>query len=195
MRRRNILLVIGGVVMFAALVSGFALMQPSAEDILVQTIETLETINDAHAVIEMNVQTVEKDATATIEVWGRRGEDEPGAFRLEVLSSSDEKAADAVMVSDGGNLWAYIPAETKVYVGTAEEAKKMMADKEPFMGEFDKANFEHPKSPEEAVQMVLDYFDVIVHIMRSDVRERYDLESLWGDAPRVKPRVRKIGSR
>ncbi len=30
--------------------------------------------------------------------------------------------------------------------------------------------------------MVLDYFDVIVHVMRQDARERYDLESLWGDA-------------
>ncbi len=36
--------------------------------------------------------------------------------------------------------------------------------------------------------VVLDYFDVIVHVMRRDVRERYDLETLWGDAPRVKPR-------
>jgi len=36
--------------------------------------------------------------------------------------------------------------------------------------------------------VVLDFFDVIVHIMRADVRERYDLESLWGDAPQVKPR-------
>jgi ribosome-associated protein len=32
---------------------------------------------------------------------------------------------------------------------------------------------------------VVDFFDVIVHIMRTDVRQRYDLESLWGDAPRV----------
>src|SRR6478672_7284835 len=35
--------------------------------------------------------------------------------------------------------------------------------------------------------VVLDFFDVIVHVMRTDVRERYDLETLWGDAPRVKP--------
>ena len=34
--------------------------------------------------------------------------------------------------------------------------------------------------------IVLDFFDVIVHIMRGDVRERYDLETLWGDAPRVR---------
>jgi ribosome-associated protein len=36
--------------------------------------------------------------------------------------------------------------------------------------------------------VVLDYFDVIVHVMRHDVRERYDLETLWGDAPRVRAR-------
>ena len=40
--------------------------------------------------------------------------------------------------------------------------------------------------------LVLDFFDVIVHVMRSEVRKRYDLESLWGDAPKVKvPRARK----
>jgi ribosome-associated protein len=38
--------------------------------------------------------------------------------------------------------------------------------------------------------IVLDFFDVIVHVMRGDVRERYDLESLWGDAPKVKARKR-----
>ena len=37
--------------------------------------------------------------------------------------------------------------------------------------------------------VVLDYFDVIVHVMRADVRERYNLEGLWNDALRVKPRA------
>ena len=36
--------------------------------------------------------------------------------------------------------------------------------------------------------VVLDYFDVIVHVMAADVRARYDLEGLWGDAPQVKAR-------
>lgn len=40
-----------------------------------------------------------------------------------------------------------------------------------------------------AAWVVLDYFDVMVHIMRSDIRQRYDLEGLWNDAPRVKPRA------
>ena len=41
--------------------------------------------------------------------------------------------------------------------------------------------------------IVLDFFDVIVHIMRADMRQLYDLETLWGDAPRV--RVRKTVAR
>ena len=35
---------------------------------------------------------------------------------------------------------------------------------------------------------VLDFFDVVIHVMKQDIREKYDLESLWGDAPRVKTR-------
>src|SRR5271170_7305291 len=36
--------------------------------------------------------------------------------------------------------------------------------------------------------IVLDFFDVIVHVMRADLRERYNLEGLWGDAPQVRAR-------
>ena len=36
-----------------------------------------------------------------------------------------------------------------------------------------------------AAWQALDFFDVIVHVMRTDAREKYDLEGLWGDAPRV----------
>ncbi|HEY5913591.1 MAG TPA: ribosome silencing factor [Verrucomicrobiae bacterium] len=44
----------------------------------------------------------------------------------------------------------------------------------------------------QAAWVVLDFFDVIVHVMRQDIRERYDLETLWGDAPRVKTRRRVV---
>jgi ribosome-associated protein len=55
-----------------------------------------------------------------------------------------------------------------------------------------------PRAVDGALQtawVVLDYFDVIVHVMRHDVRERYDLETLWGDAPRIKPRKARSGSK
>ncbi len=37
----------------------------------------------------------------------------------------------------------------------------------------------------QASWIVADFFDVIVHLMKPDVRKHYDLEGLWGDAPRV----------
>jgi len=39
--------------------------------------------------------------------------------------------------------------------------------------------------------VVLDYFDVIVHVMHTETRQRYDLEGLWGDAKPVKPKKKK----
>ena len=33
--------------------------------------------------------------------------------------------------------------------------------------------------------VVLDYFDVLVHVMNDEFRKHYDLEGLWGDAQRV----------
>jgi ribosome-associated protein len=58
----------------------------------------------------------------------------------------------------------------------------------------DKLREEHglrPRAVDGSLQtawIVLDYFDVVIHVMREDLRERYDLEGLWGDAPRLRPR-------
>jgi ribosome-associated protein len=56
----------------------------------------------------------------------------------------------------------------------------------------DKLRDEHDLRPRavdgtfQTAWVVLDFFDVIVHIMRTDVREHYNLEGLWGDAPQVR---------
>lgn len=53
-----------------------------------------------------------------------------------------------------------------------------------------------PQATDGAVQtqwVVADFFDVIVHIMRADVREKYDLEGLWGDAPKVRRAATRKG--
>lgn len=48
----------------------------------------------------------------------------------------------------------------------------------------------HPTSTDGSARtnwVVADFFDVIVHVMKKDVREKYNLEGLWSDAPRVAP--------
>ncbi len=52
----------------------------------------------------------------------------------------------------------------------------------------------HPRATDGSLQtswVVMDYFDVIVHVMRTDVREHYNLEGLWGDAPRLRAKRKK----
>lgn len=38
---------------------------------------------------------------------------------------------------------------------------------------------------ENALWVLMDYSDVIIHIFKREIREFYDLERLWGDAKRV----------
>lgn len=55
----------------------------------------------------------------------------------------------------------------------------------------DKLRDEHGLRPhgsqggEQDSWVVLDYFDVMVHVMRPEVRAQYDLEGLWSDAAKV----------
>jgi len=158
-KKRNIWLITGTVLVLAALVSAFVMMQPSAKDILTQTIETSKTTENGHAVVSINMDSPEEKVSATVEVWGRHDEDGPGAFRLEVLETDKEEAVGAVVVSNGETVWVYSPAKGKVFTGTAEEAKAAMEEKQPMHEEFDMEEFDHPENAEEAVEKLLEYFE------------------------------------
>jgi len=158
-KKRNIWLIAGVVILLAALVSAFVIMQPSAKDILTQTLETSKTIEDAHAVINVNVDSPEQKASATVEFWGRHDENGPGAFRMEVLETDKEEAVGAVIVSDGETVWAYSSAKNTVFTGTAKEAKAAMEEKQPMRDGFNKEDFDHPESSKEAIDKLLEYFD------------------------------------
>jgi outer membrane lipoprotein-sorting protein len=158
-KKRNIWIVGGAVLLLVVLVSAFVFMQPSAKDILVQTLETAKTIENGHAVVNINVDSPEEKVSATFEVWGRHGE-ETGAFRLEVLETDKADAVGGVIVSDGETVWMYSPAKNTVFTGTAEEAKAAMEEKQAMHEEFDMDEFEHPETAEEAVDKLFEYFDV-----------------------------------
>ena len=80
--------------------------------------------------------------------------------------------------------------------GTSEPHLRAIVDE--ITGKLREEHEVRPRAVDGSLQtswVVLDFFDVIVHIMRVDARERYDLEGLWGDAPQVKPKktaVKKI---
>ncbi|MBY0543594.1 MAG: ribosome silencing factor [Sphingobacteriaceae bacterium] len=45
-----------------------------------------------------------------------------------------------------------------------------------------KTNVWHKEGQENAEWIVLDYFDIVVHIFKTDKREFFGIEDLWGDA-------------
>ena len=73
--------------------------------------------------------------------------------------------------------------------GSSQPHLRAIADE--VVEKFKKEHGVRPRTVDRSVAtgwVVIDYDDVMVHIMSEDIRERYDLESLWGDAPRVRPR-------
>lgn len=101
---------------------------------------------------------------------------------------ADNKKAENIVVLD----LRHVSSITDYFVigsGTSEPHLRAIVDEIT-----EKLKEQHGLTPRamdgssETAWIVLDYFDVIVHVMRGDIRERFDLEGLWGDAGKVKPR-------
>ena len=101
---------------------------------------------------------------------------------------AENRKADNVVVLDVRKI-SSITDYFVIVSGTSEPHLRAISDEI-----IDKLHDEHgikPRAVDGTLQtnwLVLDFFDVIVHVMRDEVRERYDLEGLWGDAPKVRAR-------
>jgi ribosome-associated protein len=47
----------------------------------------------------------------------------------------------------------------------------------------------------EARWVLMDYFDIVVHVMVPEVRDFYRLEQLWGDVPRLDVQIEDVPQR
>lgn len=170
MTRRKWMLPVG--ILSAVVLAAFAvvMVRASADDMLYNAARLMTEVKSGHAVLSFEVQSPEESGTGTVEVWGRwdSESEEPPVFRIEVIESSMEKAAGAVMVSDGTQFWMYRPDENKVLTGTAEEIKAYMAEHASAYGEGEFSHDEYdpdasaaadmPQTPEEMVDKLLEYF-------------------------------------
>ena len=108
---------------------------------------------------------------------------------------ADNRKAEDIVVLDLRKL-SNITDYFVICTGTSEPHLRAI------VGEIeDKLETEHQLRPRgtegrhNTAWVVLDYFDVMVHIMRNDVRQLYNLEDLWGDAPKVRtPKKKKMAA-
>jgi ribosome-associated protein len=105
---------------------------------------------------------------------------------------ADNKKAENILILDVRDL-SSVTDYFVIASGTSEPHLRAIVDEIT-----DQLREEHDVRPRavdgtlRAAWVVLDYFDVIVHVMRHDLRERYDLEGLWNDAPRLRPRKARL---
>jgi outer membrane lipoprotein-sorting protein len=168
MRNRKLYIILATVVLVASIALVAFALQPSAKDLMVQAIETMQATTDGHAIATFTLTTPEKSATGTIEMWGKFSDDPEmlPSFRAVVLNASEDDLVGLTAVTDGETFWVWDPAENKVLVGTADEAAEMMAEQmagKEFEHEFDHDEFnpedaDHPETAEEAVEQLLKYF-------------------------------------
>ena len=100
---------------------------------------------------------------------------------------ADNKKADNIMVLDVHDL-SSVTDYFVIATGTSQPHLRAIVEEI-----HSKLRDEHDLRPVRTDGMasgswvVLDYFDVIVHIMHTETRKHYDLEGLWGDARPLKP--------
>jgi ribosome-associated protein len=94
-----------------------------------------------------------------------------------------KKATDVVLLDVSQLLW--ITDVFAIASGTSNRNVQSLADEVEFkLRDVDRRPL-RVEGRREAEWVLLDYGDVVVHIFQPTVREYFNLERLWGDAPRV----------
>ena len=97
----------------------------------------------------------------------------------QILSLALDKKAGRVVVFDVRGLSSL----TDFFIichGDSEPQVKAIVDN---IRKGTKSKPRHPEGYENQNWILLDYFDIVVHVFKKDERDYYELERLWADAP------------
>ena len=100
-----------------------------------------------------------------------------------IAGFASEKKADRILIMDMSRVSGVCDFFVVCSATSVVRAKTIAENIEEKM-KSEGFRVSHREGVREGKWILLDYGDVITHIFIEDVRKRYDLESLWGDAPR-----------
>lgn len=110
---------------------------------------------------------------------------------LRCVELADNRKGEKIVILDVGKV-SSITDYFVIVTGTSEPHLRAITDE--ITDSLKEELGLNPQARDGSLQtnwIVLDYFDVIVHVMRTDARERYDLEGLWSDVPRLETGLKK----
>jgi ribosome-associated protein len=111
------------------------------------------------------------------------------ALARQIAEIADAKGAEEIVALDVRGLVGYTDY---LLVATARNQRQAKAIQEEVHGAL-KAEGRLPSRTEgvrEAEWMLIDYLDCVLHVMTPETRDRYRLEQLWGEAPKLELDVR-----
>lgn len=106
----------------------------------------------------------------------------PSAVRRAVRLTLERKASDVVVLDLRG-----ISSATDYFLlatGTSDTQVRSISDHVTRQLRKEGTPPAHTEGGREARWMLIDYIDFVVHVFHPEVRSFYQLEALWGDAPR-----------
>lgn len=107
---------------------------------------------------------------------------QPKALAKRIIKLAWDKKADDIVLLNLKRLSSVTDYFVICSVGSDVQAR-VVADA-VIEGLKDRAVISHIEGYESARWILIDCFEVVVHVFRPDVRSFYGLERLWGDAPR-----------
>lgn len=117
-------------------------------------------------------------------VAGSEGQLVPTAAKTAARAAADKLGAQTVILAMGAML-----AVTDAFVVTSgRNSRQVRTLVEEVERQVKEATGQAPHSIEglrDLQWVLMDYGDFVVHVFQEDTRDFYDLEHLWGDAPRV----------
>jgi ribosome-associated protein len=111
------------------------------------------------------------------------------ALARQIAGIADAKGAEEIVALDVRGLVSYTDY---LLVATARNQRQAKAIQEEVQRAL-KADGRLPSRTEgvrEADWMLIDYLDCVLHVMTPETRDRYRLEQLWGEAPKLELDVR-----
>jgi ribosome-associated protein len=111
------------------------------------------------------------------------------ALARQIAAIADAKGAEEIVALDVRGLVSYTDY---LLVATARNQRQAKAIQEEVQRAL-KAEGRLPSRTEgvrEADWMLIDYLDCVLHVMTPETRDRYRLEQLWGEAPKLELDVR-----
>jgi ribosome-associated protein len=123
------------------------------------------------------------------------GADRSRALAGRIAGLADAKAASEIVILDMRGLVSYTDFLTICTARNERQARAIADEVKLKLKQEGGLLPAGSEAAEAAGWIVLDYLDCVLHVFTEEARQRYQLEDLWREAPRIEPEAPRDGVR